>query len=132
MTKVNGRSFIGSATVASGVLATTAGGAKAATIPVDRKPREFRMMGMPRRSGSQSFHFDHVRNFLDCIESREKPNADVEIHHRAVNACHLANIAARLETYVSWDPATEKIGGDERAKSLVGRRYRAPWKLPGV
>ncbi len=102
------------------------------TDSLDRKPREFRMMGMPRRSGSRSFHFDHVRNFLDCVESREKPNADVEIHHRAVNACHLANIAARLETYVSWDPATEKIGGDERAKSLVGRRYRAPWKLPGV
>ena len=32
MTKVNRRSFIGSATVASGVVSTTAGGAKAATI----------------------------------------------------------------------------------------------------
>ncbi len=32
MTKVNRRSFISSATVASGVAATTAGGAKAASI----------------------------------------------------------------------------------------------------
>ena len=36
----------------------------------------------------------------------------------------------KVNRYVSWDLAREKIGGDERAKSLVGRRYRAPWKLP--
>ena len=102
------------------------------TDSLDKKPREFRMMAVPRRSGSSDYHFDHVRNFLDCVESRAQPNADVGIHHRSVNACHLANIAARLESYVSWDPTTEKIGGDERASSLVGRKYRAPWKLPRV
>ncbi len=102
------------------------------TDSIGFKPREYRMQGIPRRKGSQGYVSDHVVNFLDCVRSREKPVADVETGHRSVNACHLANIAVRLNSYVSWDPVEEKIGGDERAESLVGRKYRAPWKLPKV
>lgn len=96
------------------------------------KSREYRMQGIPRRKGSSGYDLDHVVNFLDCVRSREKPVADVETNHRSVNACHLANIALRLDACVSWDPAEEKIGGDKRAESLVGRKYRQPWKLPRV
>ncbi len=35
----------------------------------------------------------HVKNFLDCVRSRQQPNATVEIGHRAVRPLHLANIA---------------------------------------
>ncbi|NUQ65364.1 MAG: Gfo/Idh/MocA family oxidoreductase, partial [Pirellulales bacterium] len=36
---------------------------------------------------------NHVRNWIDCIKTREKPIADVEIGHRSTTVCHLGNIA---------------------------------------
>jgi predicted dehydrogenase len=35
----------------------------------------------------------HVANFLDCIKSRNEPNAPVEVGHNAVTGPHLANLA---------------------------------------
>lgn len=35
----------------------------------------------------------HVGNFLDCVKSRNEPNAPVEIGHKAVCGPHLANVA---------------------------------------
>jgi predicted dehydrogenase len=96
----------------------------------ENKPRAYRMEGMPRRSGSGDYHFEHVRNFVDCLISRKRPTADVEIGHKSVIACHLGNIAARLRTQVRWDSAAEKISGHPEAENYVGRAYRAPWKLP--
>jgi hypothetical protein len=71
-----------------------------------------------------------VSNFVDCVKTRNKPIADVEIGHKSVIACHLGNIAARLRTQVQWDPKSETITGHPKANDLVGREYRAPWKLP--
>jgi predicted dehydrogenase len=39
----------------------------------------------------------HVRNFLDCVRSRQEPNAPVEVGHRAVTGPHLANLALRAQ-----------------------------------
>lgn len=35
----------------------------------------------------------HVRNFLDCVRSRKRPVANVEIGYRSVSACHVDVIA---------------------------------------
>ncbi|MFB3827018.1 MAG: Gfo/Idh/MocA family protein [Bryobacteraceae bacterium] len=35
----------------------------------------------------------HVQNFLDCMKSRQEPNAPVEVGASAVSAPHLANLA---------------------------------------
>ena len=35
----------------------------------------------------------HIKNFLECVKSRQQPNAPVEAGHQAVRALHLANIA---------------------------------------
>jgi hypothetical protein len=72
---------------------------------------------------------NHVRNFLDCVKSREKPKAEVEISHKSVTACHIANIATRLQRYVAWDAEKEMITGDPEASEMVSRQYRSPWKL---
>ncbi|HLV01185.1 MAG TPA: Gfo/Idh/MocA family oxidoreductase [Acidobacteriota bacterium] len=93
-------------------------------------PRTYRMKPVPRRGGSSDYHFTHVQNFIDCMKSREKPTADVEVGHRSVIACHLGNIAARQRTQVRWDPTTEKLTGPPEAQKLVGVEYRAPWTLP--
>ncbi len=38
---------------------------------------------------------DHMKNFLDCVRSRNKPNASVEIGVAAARAGHIANLAMR-------------------------------------
>ena len=38
----------------------------------------------------------HVRNFLDCVKSRDTPNCDVETAHRATTTANVANIAYKL------------------------------------
>ena len=55
----------------------------------------------------------HMQNWLDCIKTREKPNADVEIGHRSISVCHLANIAREIGRKLQWDPKTETFPGDE-------------------
>jgi hypothetical protein len=72
----------------------------------------------------------HVLNFLDCLRSRKRPIADVEIGHQSVSVCHLGNIAYRTGRIVKWDPAKEQVIGDPEANALASRQYRTPWKLP--
>ncbi len=38
---------------------------------------------------------DHMRNFLDCVRSRQTPNAPVEVGVAAARAGHVANLAMR-------------------------------------
>jgi len=42
----------------------------------------------------------HVKNFLDCVKSRQEPNAPVEVGHNAVTGPHLANLALRQQKRV--------------------------------
>ena len=72
---------------------------------------------------------DHHQNWLDCIKSGARPNADVEIGHRSATVCHLGNIAARTGTTVRWDPVAETILDNEKAAAMLTRPYRKPWKL---
>lgn len=73
---------------------------------------------------------DHVRNFLDCVKSRQRPASDIEIGHRVTSACHLGNIAYRTKERLVWDVANQKLlqGGPE-ARKLLSAEYREPWKL---
>ncbi|HEY8535606.1 MAG TPA: Gfo/Idh/MocA family oxidoreductase [Vicinamibacterales bacterium] len=91
--------------------------------------RRYRRAGEPRRGARGDYHQLHVRNFLECMDTRERPRSDVEIGHLSMVACHLANIAFRLKRRVAWDQATETVPGDPEAQALVDRPYRAPWKL---
>jgi predicted dehydrogenase len=71
----------------------------------------------------------HVRNFLDCVKSRKRPNADVEQGHLTAVMCHLGNISTRLGRRLRWDTAKEQIIGDSEAAQWIDRPYRAPWHL---
>jgi hypothetical protein len=72
----------------------------------------------------------HLQNWLDCIRTRERPAADVEIGHRSITVCHLAGIARRLGRPLRWDPATERFISDPEADSLLSRPRRAGFELP--
>jgi len=67
---------------------------------------------------------DHMRNFFECIRSREQPISDVFTHHRAITTCHLANIAMRLGRALTWDPEAEQIVGDREAQNFQSRLQR--------
>ncbi len=71
----------------------------------------------------------HMRNFFECIASREQPISDVVTHHRAMTTCHLANIAIRLERPVRWDPVAEQIVGDAEAQKWERREQRAGYEI---
>jgi predicted dehydrogenase len=93
--------------------------------------RNYRAAGIPRQgAGGQDYHFLHVKNFVDCMQTRQRPNSDVEIGHNSMIACHLGNIAFRLGRLVKWDVEKETVIGDSEAQKYVTREYRAPWKLP--
>jgi predicted dehydrogenase len=72
----------------------------------------------------------HMQNWIDCIKSRERPVADVEIGHRSVTICHLVNITRRIGRPLQWDPATEQFVGDDEANKLVDRPRRKGYELP--
>jgi hypothetical protein len=71
----------------------------------------------------------HVRNFLDCVKSRKRPNADIEQGHLTAVMCHLGNISTRVGRTLRWDAAQEQIIGDSDANKWIDRPYRAPWHL---
>ena len=71
----------------------------------------------------------HIRNFLDCIKTRNRPVADVEEGHLSAVMCHLGNIATRLGRSLRWDAEKEEIIGDREANHLLMKPYRKPWKL---
>lgn len=74
-------------------------------------------------------HISHVRNFLDCVKSRQKPNSDVEISHFSTTAAHLGNIALHTGRKIRWDAEKEQIVSDTEANKLIRREYRKPWEV---
>jgi predicted dehydrogenase len=71
----------------------------------------------------------HVKNFIECVRSRKKPAADVEIGHRSTIVAHLGNIAYRTGHKIRWDAAKEEIVDDSGAAKLLARQARKPWDL---
>lgn len=73
----------------------------------------------------------HHRNFLECIKSGARPNADIEIGHLSAALCHLGNIATRVGRVLRFDSKTEAISADDEANRLVRRSYRdGHWAVP--
>src|SRR5262252_3193439 len=95
--------------------------------------KTYRSAGIPRQSfGNEDYHLLHVKNFLDCMRTRQRPNSDVEIGHNSMIACHLGNIAFRLGRQVKWDVDKERMIDDAEAQKYVLRPYRAPWRISEV
>jgi len=92
----------------------------------------YELDGTAGRGTSSVQHVPHVQNFLRAVKSRELPAADIEIGHRTTSACHLGNIALRMQQKLRWDAKEERFIGNEEANRMLVREYRAPWKLEGM
>ena len=74
---------------------------------------------------------EHKENFIQCVRSRELPNADISKAHLSALLIHYANISYRLGGQkVAIDPKTEHILDNADAMQLFKRSYRDPWVLP--
>jgi len=72
---------------------------------------------------------DHMRNFLDCVKSREEPVANARVMHHSMCTVHAANICMWLERDLEFDPVKEEFINDDEANRLRSRAYREPWVL---
>ena len=94
---------------------------------MQKKPRteEFKYT-----EGKES-HGEHVRNFIDCLKTRNKPACPPEIGRIAALHVHIPNIAARCgESMLLWDDANNRFTNCEKANELITPVYREPWTLP--
>ena len=55
------------------------------------------------------FTLDHVKNFLECMKTRQLPNCDVLAGHRSAQASHLGNISYVQKRRLKFDPIREEI-----------------------
>jgi len=69
----------------------------------------------------------HLKNFIECVRTRQKPVANVEIGHRSTIVPHLGNIAFRTGRKIHWDAEREEIPDDPKAAELLDRPARKPW-----
>ena len=72
---------------------------------------------------------DHIQNFLDCVRSRSKTVAPVEVAHRSIMIGHLGLIAMKLGRKLKWDPGEERFVNDPQADRMLSRPMRSPWHL---
>jgi predicted dehydrogenase len=69
----------------------------------------------------------HVRNFFDCIKSRQLTVANAEVMHRSMSTVHAANICMWLKRDMKYDPVKEEFIGDAEANRLRSRAMREPF-----
>lgn len=75
----------------------------------------------------------HIENWLECIKSRAKCNADIEIGHRSSTVCYLVNIArevGRVGETLNWDPDKEQFTNCDEGNQLLSRPRREGYPLP--
>ena len=71
----------------------------------------------------------HYGNFLECIRTRRRPNADVEIASHSTSVCILGNIAHWLGRPLAWNPAERVFRDDESANRFLSAAKREPWRI---
>jgi predicted dehydrogenase len=93
-------------------------------------PEEYNINSKDLKDGSNSSSTGNViRDFLDCIKSRNTPLCSLEEGHRSTSFAHLANIALKTQKRLQWDPDKELFTNSEEANKLLHYEYRKPWKL---
>jgi len=70
-----------------------------------------------------------IRNFLDCVKTRQQPWCSLENGHRSTSFAHLANLSLAMKQRIEWDPQAEKVTNCDEANRLLHYEYRKPWTL---
>ena len=70
-----------------------------------------------------------MRDWLDCVISRQQPLAPVEAGHRSAAIGHLGTIACMLGEKLEWDHEKEQFIGNDAANNMLGQPGRGEWTL---
>lgn len=88
--------------------------------------------GEVQKHKAQEMEAAHAQNFADCIAGTAKPAASLEEGVKTCVLLHLGNIATFTKQRLEWDDAAQTITNSPEAIKLLGREYRAPWKMPPI
>jgi hypothetical protein len=58
---------------------------------------------------SYDFTLDHVKNFLECCQTRKLPDCDVLVGARSAQASHLGNLSYVQKRRIDFDPVRDEI-----------------------
>jgi len=86
----------------------------------------------PNRRAETAYH---IENWVECIKSRKRCNADIEIGQRATTLCYLVNLvreAGRVGETLKWDPVAERFTNCDEANRGLDRPRRKGYELPDI
>ena len=93
--------------------------------PEDVNEKDIELNAAPATRG-------HMRNFLEAIETRGRPVADIEEGHISTASCILANISMDLRRTLVYDAKQRAVKDDREANKRLRNEYRKPWKHPAA
>jgi predicted dehydrogenase len=108
-----------------------------ATVVIDRDAWElfpesengrYRVPAQQRQQGRDA-HEPHLRNWIECIRSRKEPACPIEYGRNAALYTHMANIALRTGTRLTWNEKDRNFGKNPAANALLMPSYRKGWSL---
>ena len=74
---------------------------------------------------------NHQKNFIDCIRSGKKPNADIIQGHKSASLIHLANLSHRVgNKQLFYNSKEGIIENSEEANRISKGSYREPFIIP--
>jgi predicted dehydrogenase len=91
--------------------------------------RDYRSLPEEMRKVKLPISTNHHANFLASIKSRQPTITPVETAHHSAIPGHLGLISMLVKRKLKWDAQKECILDDPEASKLLGRPYRAPYKL---
>ena len=75
----------------------------------------------------------HMANFIDCVRTRQQPNAGIIEGHRSTVLIHLANLSYRSgKKQLLFSPEYETITNNQKAQELAVGTYRKGYEIPEI
>ncbi len=75
----------------------------------------------------------HMANFIDCVRTRQQPNAGIIEGHKSTVLIHLANLSYRAgKKQLLFSPEFETITNNKTAQDLAVGTYRKGYEIPDI
>jgi predicted dehydrogenase len=92
------------------------------------KPKQKLIEAKVEKGSGGGDTFAHTRNFLDCVKSRGKCNADILTGHLSTSTTLIGNIAYKTRSMLEWDAKAERFPNNAAANQFLDYKYRAEYK----
>jgi len=72
---------------------------------------------------------NHTKDFLDCMQTRQKPITNEIVGGHSAICCHLMNQAYYNHDTIKWKPKRTRFAWNGGEKAWLTRDYREPWTV---